>query len=53
VVAQLFAGASYAVARWNRYALLLIAFLVQLLETASTARLARVRNQHAARTGFS
>jgi len=54
VLAQLFAGVSYAVARWNRYALLLgILFLVlNWLGDSLDGTLARVRNQQRPRYGF-
>ncbi len=54
VLAQLFAGASYALARWNRYALLLVIFFLALnwLGDSLDGTLARVRNQQRPRYGF-
>ena len=54
VVAQLFAGASYALARWNRYSLLLVIFFLVLnwLGDSLDGTLARVRNQQRPGYGF-
>jgi phosphatidylglycerophosphate synthase len=54
VLAQIFAGASYALARWNRYVLLLaILFLVlNWLGDSLDGTRARVRNQQRPRYGF-
>ena len=54
VAAQLFAGASYALARWNRYALLLVIVFLALnwLGDSLDGTLARVRNQQRPRYGF-
>ena len=54
VAAQLFAGVSYALARWNRYALLLVIFFLALnwLGDSLDGTLARVRNQQRPRYGF-
>jgi archaetidylinositol phosphate synthase len=54
LVAQLLAGASYALARWNRYALLLVIFFLALnwLGDSLDGTLARVRNQQRPRYGF-
>jgi phosphatidylglycerophosphate synthase len=54
VMAQLFAGVSYALARWNRYALLLVIFFLALnwLGDSLDGTLARVRNQQRPRYGF-
>ena len=54
VLAQLFAGASYALARWNRYALLAVIFCLALnwLGDSLDGTLARVRNQQRPRYGF-
>src|SRR5258708_586492 len=52
--AQLLAGVSYALARWNRYALLLVIFFLALnwLGDSLDGTLARVRNQQRPRYGF-
>jgi archaetidylinositol phosphate synthase len=54
VVAQLLAGLSYALAPWNRYALLLVIFFLALnwLGDSLDGTLARVRNQQRPRYGF-
>ena len=54
VLAQLCAGASYAIARWNRYALLMVIFFLALnwLGDSLDGTLARVRNQQRPRYGF-
>jgi len=54
VVAQLSAGVSYALARWNRYALVLVIFFLALnwLGDSLDGTLARVRNQQRPRYGF-
>jgi len=54
VLAQLCAGASYALARWNRYALLAVIFFLALnwLGDSLDGTLARVRNQQRPRYGF-
>ena len=54
VVAQLLAGVSYTLARWNRYALLLVIFFLALnwLGDSLDGTLARVRNQQRPRYGF-
>lgn len=54
VVAQLLAGGSYALARWNRYALLLVIFFLAFnwLGDSLDGTLARVRNQQRPRYGF-
>jgi len=54
VLAQLLAGASYALARWNRYALLLVIFFLAFnwLGDSLDGTLARVRNQQRPRYGF-
>ena len=54
VVAQLLAGVSYALAHWNRYALLLAIFFLALnwLGDSLDGTLARVRNQQRPRYGF-
>ena len=53
-VAQLLAGVSYARARWNRYALLLVIFFLALnwLGDSLDGTLARVRNCQRPRYGF-
>src|SRR5258708_25739479 len=53
-LAQLCAGISYAVVRWNRYALLLVIFFLVLnwLGDSLDGTLARVRNQQRPRYGF-
>jgi archaetidylinositol phosphate synthase len=53
-VAQLFAGASYALGRSNRYALLLVIFFLALnwLGDSLDGTLARVRNHQRPRYGF-
>src|SRR5713226_2996065 len=52
--AQLFAGVSYALARWNRHALLLVIFFLALnwLGDSLDGTLARVRNCQRPRYGF-
>ena len=52
--AQLLAGVSYALARWNRYALLLVIFFLALnwLGDSLDGTLARVRNCQRPRYGF-
>src|SRR6266446_1722554 len=52
--AQLLAGVSYALARWNRYALLLAIFCLALnwLGDSLDGTLARVRNRQRPRYGF-
>ncbi len=52
--AQLLAGVSYALARWNRYALLLAIFFLTLnwLGDSLDGTLARVRNRQRPRYGF-
>lgn len=54
VFAQILAGASYALARWNRSALLLVIFFLALnwLGDSLDGTLARVRNQQRPRYGF-
>jgi archaetidylinositol phosphate synthase len=54
ILAQLFAGFSYALARWNRYALLPVIFFLALnwLGDSLDGTLARVRNQQRPRYGF-
>ena len=54
VLAQLVAGVNYALARWNRYALLLVIFFLALnwLGDSLDGTLARVRNQQRPRYGF-
>src|SRR5882757_9123027 len=54
VLAQLFAGVSYALARWNRHALLLVILFLALnwLGDSLDGTLARVRNQQRPRYGF-
>jgi archaetidylinositol phosphate synthase len=54
VLAQLFAGISYALARWNRYALFLVILFLALnwLGDSLDGTLARVRNQQRPRYGF-
>jgi len=54
ILAQLLAGASYALAPWNRYALLLVIFFLALnwLGDSLDGTLARVRNQQRPRYGF-
>jgi phosphatidylglycerophosphate synthase len=53
-LAQLCAGVSYALARWNRYALVLVIFFLVLnwLGDSLDGTLARVRNQQRPRYGF-
>jgi phosphatidylglycerophosphate synthase len=53
-LAQLCAGVSYALARWNRYALLLVIFFLALnwLGDSLDGTLARVRNRQRPRYGF-
>src|SRR6266581_9807427 len=52
--AQLLAGVSYALARWNRYALLLVIFFLALnwLGDSLDGTLARVRNCQRPRYGY-
>jgi phosphatidylglycerophosphate synthase len=54
VLAQLLAGVSYALSRWNRYALLLVILFLALnwLGDSLDGTLARVRNQQRPRYGF-
>jgi archaetidylinositol phosphate synthase len=54
ILAQLGAGVGYALARWNRYALLLVIFFLALnwLGDSLDGTLARVRNQQRPRYGF-
>jgi len=54
VIAQLFAGLSYALARWNTLGLLLVIFFMALnwLGDSLDGTLARVRNQQRPRYGF-
>jgi hypothetical protein len=54
VLAQLLAGVSYALARWNRYALLAVIFFLALnwLGDSLDGTLARVRRQLRPRYGF-
>src|SRR5882724_2035761 len=53
-LAQFFAGVSYALARWNRYALLLVIFFLACnwLGDSVDGTLARVRRQQRPRYGF-